>query len=156
MHQKYKYTAGPSESQQALSIVLGIIFLTPSTLGLLLVLILLPFVTATGGRGIDVSTSFIIMATFGIISSWRLAIFQNREHLSTLSKGVIVGIILGVASFIMAYIKMGTPLPTSSNAIQIFVYGGGPAIYSLTMLAVMARRDFKNKKEKKYCEQGKT
>lgn len=148
MYQGYKYTSGPSDSQQALSIVLGIIFLTPSTLGWMLVLILLPFETSTGQRVIDFPAYLLIMITFGMVSSWRFALFQNRERLSTLSKGVVAGIVLGISAFVILYVRMGAPLPTASNGMELFLCGGGPAIYSLAMLAVMAGRDFKYRKGK--------
>lgn len=148
MYQGYKYTSGPSDSQQALSIVLGIMFLTPSSLGWLLVLILLPFETSTGQRVIDFPAYLIIMIIFGMVSSWRLALFQNRERLSTLSKGVVVGIILGFSAFVIIYVEKGAPFPTPSNGMELFLCGGGAAIYSLAMLAVMAGRDFKYRKGK--------
>lgn len=149
MYQGYKYRSGPSDSQQALSIVLGIMFLTPSSLGWLLVLILLPFEISTGQRVIDFPAYLIIMITLGMVSSWRLALFQNRERLSTLSKGVVAGIVLGVSAFVILYVRMGAPLPTTSNGVELFLCGGGPAIYSLAMLGVMVRRDFKYRKEKR-------
>ena len=143
-----KYTSGPSDSQQALSVVLGIMFLTPSTLGWGLVLIALPLESSTGQRAVNLPTYLLIMITFGLVSSWCLALFQNRERFSTLSKGVVAGIILGISAFVILYVRMGAPLPNASNGTELFLCGGGPAVYSLAMLVVVASRDFKYRKEK--------
>lgn len=151
MYQGYKYTSGPSESQQALSIVLGIMCLTPSTLGWILVLILLPFETSTGQRVIDFSAYLLVMITFGMVSSWRLALFQNRERLSTLSKGVVFGVVLGFSAFVILYVRMGAPLPTRSNGMEFFYVVGGCNILTSDAGSNGWARFQISKRKKKIC-----